>query len=93
VDELLRFAGEHNKEEWTTLCEQIPFAYDVTETGIKYRPHGGEPKSISRSNLESFCDEFQELESFSPGDYPASFHKSYSLPLIKRFLESRDQHP
>ncbi|HEX8450877.1 MAG TPA: hypothetical protein VF647_02205 [Longimicrobium sp.] len=89
VGELLAWAGGHENEEWTTLCEKKPFSYRVTGSGIEYTPQTGIPRNVPKKEMESFCAEFNEIRSFSPGQYPNRRHKSYSLPLIKRFLSER----
>ena len=88
VDELLEFAAQHSDEAWGTLMRSQPFTYRVTESGIEYTPESGIARKVPRSELESFCNEFGTLESFSPGEYPTFWHKSYTLPLIQRFLRS-----
>ncbi len=90
VDELLDFASKNEKNRWTTLRREIPFKLNVTGSGIEYTPSSGKRRPVPRVELQSFCDEFRKKRcSFSPGNYPDRFHKSYSLPLIKRFLDSR----
>ncbi|HEX2203980.1 MAG TPA: hypothetical protein VHG91_11805 [Longimicrobium sp.] len=89
VDELLAWAARHEGDEWVTLHRRRPFRYRVTPVGIEYVPATGIPRPISRKKLAVFCDQFQASGSFSPGAYRRNFTKSYSLALIKRFLESR----
>jgi hypothetical protein len=89
VGELLAWAGRHENEEWTTLREKKPFRYRLTGSGIEYTPQSGVPRNVPRKELESFCADFNELRSYAPGRYPNRRHKSYSLPLIKRFMEER----
>ena len=89
VDELLSWAGQHENDAWATLARGFPFGYRATGSGIEYTPDSGTPRNVPVSELESFCDEFLESRSFSPGDYPTRWHKSYSLPWIHRFLRSR----
>ncbi len=97
VAELFAYAREHENDEWETGPQEIPFTFRVTADGIAYTPNGAEkPRAISRTELASFCGEFKDVhasspdKSFSPGRYPERWHKSYSLPLIRRFLESKD---
>lgn len=92
VEELLAWARKHEDDDWRTLARQRPFSYHVTQSGIEYIPNSGTPRNVPRRELASFCNQFQELSSFSPGDYPDRWHKSYSLPLIQRFLRARGQH-
>lgn len=89
--ELLAWASQHEDEDWTTLHEKKPFRYRVLGSGIEYTPESGIPRNVPRKEVESFCAQFDETRSFSPGRYPNRWHKSYSLPLIKRFLEERGQ--
>ncbi|HEX8693066.1 MAG TPA: hypothetical protein VF746_11640 [Longimicrobium sp.] len=91
VDELLAWASQHEHDDWATLVRRIPFRYHVTGPGIEYIPSSGTPRNVPHSELASFCDEVQESGSFSPGKYPDRWHKSYSLPLIQRFLQARGQ--
>src|SRR4051812_34335000 len=91
VEKLLGWAGQHEGDEWTTLKYGKPFGYHVTRTGIEYVPESGSRRNVPRSELESFCAEVRDSRSFSPGDYPDRWHKSYSLPLIQRFLRARGQ--
>ena len=89
VDELLGWAARHEGDGWITKTK-VPFSYRVTATGINYVTGTGNPRNVPRKELQSFCEEFQEVGSFSPGAYGHRRHKSYSLPLIKRFLEDRE---
>jgi hypothetical protein len=91
VDELLAWAGRHENDDWVTLRRNRPFRYHITESGIVYTPASGTARNVPRKELESFCDEFQTSHSDSPGAYPDRWHKSYSLPLIKRFLREREE--
>jgi hypothetical protein len=91
VTELLAWAAQHEGDAWATLSvRRIPFRYHVTGSGIEYTTGTGNLRNVPRKELASFCAEFQELGSFSPGDYPQRWHKSYSLPLIHWFLQSRE---
>ena len=90
TDELLAWASRHEDDEWVTLRQQRPFSYRVTDSGIAYIPQSGKTRNVPRNELDSFCEEFQQSGSDSPGAYPDRWHKSYSLPLIKRFLK---EHP
>src|SRR5215216_1249829 len=92
VDELLAWASQHEDDDWTTLRRRLPFRYHVIGPGIEYIPGSGNRRYVPRNELASFCDEFQKSGSFSPGRYPDRWHKSYSLPLIQRFLRVRGQH-
>lgn len=87
VDDLLRWAARHELDAWATLRKQFPFRYRVTNGGIEYTPRSGNPRHVPFNELTSFCKEFQESGSFSPGHYPDRWHKSYTLPLIHRFLQ------
>ena len=91
VRELLAWAHEHENDEWATLHERKPFSYRLTPSSIEYTPKSGIPRNVPVKELESFCVQFQETRSFRPGNYPNRWHKSYSLPLIKRFLSARGQ--
>lgn len=91
IDELLKWASQHEREDWATLRRRIPFRYHVTPSGIEYIPESKKLRNVPRSELESFYEEFRKSRSFSPGDYPDRWHKSYSLPLIQRFLRARGQ--
>lgn len=93
LEALLAWARAHETDEWVTLRRLKPFLYRVTPSGITYIPSSGIPRNVHREELESFCDEFKETGSFLPGSYPDRWHKSYTLPLIQRFLaeESRTE--
>jgi hypothetical protein len=87
--ELLGWAAQHEGERWATLRQAKPFHYRVTSSGIEYTPSSGVPRNIPLNELTSFCEQFDEVRSFSPGRYPKRWHKSYTLPLIKAFLREK----
>lgn len=89
LDELLAWASQHEDDERATLGRRIPFRFRVSPHGIEYITGTGNPRHIRRNELASFYEEFQASGSFSPGHYRTRWHKSYSLPLIQRFLEER----
>lgn len=89
ASELLNWAQQHERDEWSTLVKKLPFRYRVTAAGIEYTPASGIARQVPRSELTSFCAEFQKLGSYAPGRYPDRWHKSYTLPLIQRFLHDR----
>jgi hypothetical protein len=89
ADELLEWAGRHEGDEWTTLARRLPFRFRVTRSGIEYVPGSGRRRNVPRGEIESFCVQFRETRSFAPGQYPNRWHKSYTLPLIQRFLAER----
>jgi hypothetical protein len=92
VDELLAYARQHQGDRWTTLVRGSPFRFRVTNDGIEFIPSSGKRRIVARRFLESFCDEFRERSgSFSPRDYPDRWNKSYTLPIIRRYLDSRTQ--
>ena len=91
IDELLNWASQHEREDWATLRRSVPFRFHVTASGIEYIPESKKLRNVPRSELESFYEEFLKSGSFSPGDYPDRWHKSYSLPVIQRFLRARGQ--
>jgi hypothetical protein len=91
ADQLLAWAGRHESDAWVSLGRSLPFRYHVNRSGIEYVPASGHPRNVPRSELASFCDEFSETRSFAPGKYPTRWHKSYTLPLIKRFLSELRQ--
>jgi hypothetical protein len=78
VEELLAYANRRKADKWATLRRKIPFQYYLTESGIGYIPGSGKVINVSSKKLEVFCDEFRQLESFSPGDYPDYWHKSWA---------------
>jgi hypothetical protein len=88
VDELIAFAKLHDADDWKTGPRELPFSYCVTPSGIKYTPGGGSPRPVPLNELESFCEEFNSIQSFSPGKFPDRWHKSYTLPLIRATLKS-----
>lgn len=90
VDELLSHAIKFQREHWVTLVKKAPFQYSVTSTGIEYVPSKSAiPRHVLRRELESFCDDFEKQKrSYSPGNYPDRWHKSYTLPLLKHYIES-----
>lgn len=87
--ELLTWARQHERDEWTTLVKKLPFRYTVTAAGIEYTPASGKPRHVPQSELASFCAEFQKRGSYAPGHYPDRWHKSYTVPIIQRFLQDR----
>jgi hypothetical protein len=89
ADELLAWAGLHEGDDWATLVRPSPFRYRVTAAGIDITPDSGVVRPVSRAEVVAFCDTFNARESFTPGDYPESFHKSYLLALIHRFQQGR----
>jgi hypothetical protein len=89
VDELLLFAKQHETDEWTTGPRGYRFRCAVTSLGVEYVPQTGVSRSVPKTELDLFCEEFKEIGSFAPGKYPKRWHKSYSLPLIKRFLQHK----
>jgi len=89
VDELLAFARQRGTDDWKTGPRGLAFSYAVTSSGIEYTPQSGNPRPVPRAELESFCHEFNEVQSFSPGKYPKRWHKSYTLPLIRALLKSK----
>ena len=91
VEELLTYARQHEADNWATLVRQVPFRYRVTDIGIEFIPTSGKRRTVLRRHLESFCEEFKQAGSFKPGDYPRRWNKSYSLPLLQRFLGTRGQ--
>lgn len=91
VDELLSHAIKCQNESWATLVRKIPFRYTANLAGIEYIPSKScVPRHVPRKELQSFCVEFEDSKQcYSPGHYPDRWHKSYTLPLIKHFLESK----
>ena len=92
ADDLLAFA--HRKADgWSTLYRNKPFKCKVTESGIEYTRSDLRVK-IARKNLQAFCEAFRRNKgSFRTSKYLNFGHASYSLALIKRFLESQGKRP
>lgn len=87
ADDLLAWAAKHESEPWETLRDGAKFSYRVIDKGIEYTPaSSNQPRPVRFNELADFCTEFERLGSFAPGQYPSRWHKSYTLPLIKRFL-------
>jgi hypothetical protein len=91
VSEFLAWAQRHEDRPWTTLVRRVPFRYQVHSSGIEYIPQTEAPRNVPRRELETFCDDFLRRGSFAPGEYPERWHKSYTLPLLRAFLLSKEE--
>lgn len=91
VDDLLAWARQHEGDAWTTLRQDKPFRYQATQSGIICIPASGTARIVPRNELTSLGEAFEESRSYSPGGYPHRWHKSYTLPLITRFLRDRSE--
>ncbi len=90
VDDLLAFAAENQHQDWWTLRDHVPFSFTTEKNAIIYVPFSGKQRKVLRAELKSFCDEYNALESFKPGQYKTRWHKSYTLPLIQAMLRDRE---
>lgn len=92
VDELLAFARANADKKWETAAQKKKFKFSVgDDDAITYVPNLESLWRVQRDSLESFCDEFNRVQSYRPVKYPKSFHKSYTLVLIRAMLEEREE--
>jgi hypothetical protein len=93
ADALFVFARTNQNRAWVTGKLKRPFAVKVTDDAIVYIPNGKKTRRFTKARINAFCDDFNRLGSFKPGAYPKSFHKSYSLVLIKALMDQKPPKP
>lgn len=91
ADELDKFAHTIEGEELTTAARRKVFTVRAVDGVTEYTPASSSiPRRANYDKLVLVCDEFSRTKSFKPSDYHhLTFHSSYTLALIERYLRSR----
>ncbi|WP_105171234.1 HNH endonuclease [Pseudoalteromonas sp. T1lg24] len=91
VKEFLEFAHSVQNRKWKTLKQNKGFTYFVDlekqKIVLTLESNPNKPKPVSKSELEKFCNIFNDKQSFKTTDYPNSFTKVYFLAIADLYCK------
>ena len=83
------FAKKKEGQELLTLVQRKKFFVDASEGTLGFTPDSDIRRPVSFSQVEEFCEAFEERKSFRRSDYPESRHGSYFVTLAHEFQNEK----
>jgi hypothetical protein len=83
LDDIKRTASALDGQRLETLHRRKPFRLQVEDKGFRYTPESGKSRLQQWKYIQNVLDRFNEIRSFSPGDYKnLTMNAAYLLVII-----------
>jgi len=88
--DFLNFCKSLAGQEIGTIGGRAKFMVKVIEDGLEFTPlSSGEPRFHNGKYVDRVLDTFEKSQSFKPSNHRYTYHASYHLALIKKYLDDR----